>query len=101
MHTTVTAGKSSVALEIHDCEDIIKMVEYSDCMKGFYFIFLSLPFILLFICWASILCRYKSKIGLTPSIGDRRDTDKSKIIEDSLKISNLKSDQDLEAELFF
>ena len=40
-------------------------------------------------------------IGLTPSIGDRRDTDKSKIIEDSLKISNLKSDQDLEAELFF
>ena len=84
------------------------MVEYSDCMKGFYFIFLSLPFILLFICWASILCRYKSKIGLTPSNGDHCDTelcpsvtDKSKIIEDSLKISNLKGDQDLETGLFF
>ena len=77
------------------------MFEYSDWMRGFYGSILSLPFILLFICWASILCRYKSKIGLTPSIGDRRDTDKSKIIEDSLKISNLKGDQDLEAGLFF
>ena len=79
------------------------MVEYSDCMKGFYFIFLSLPFILLFFCWASILCRYKSS-----EIGDLRDTElcpsvtnKSKIIEDSLKNSNLKTDQDLEAEIYF
>ena len=79
------------------------MVEYSDYMKGFYFIFLSLPFIVLFICWVSILCRYKSS-----KIGDFRDTElcppvtnKSKIIEDSLKNSNLKTDQDLEAEIFF
>ena len=78
------------------------MVEYSDCMKAFYFIFLSLPFILLFICWLSILCRYKSKIGdlrdteLCPSV-----TNKSKIIEDSLKNSNLKTDRDLEAEIYF
>ena len=82
------------------------MVEYSDCMKGFYFIFLSLPFILLFFCWASILCRYKpSKIGdlhdteLYPSVSSV--TNKSKIIEDSLKNSNLKADRDLEAEIYF
>ena len=84
------------------------MVEYSDLMRGFYGFILSLPFILLFICWACILCRYKSKFGLTPSIRDHRDTElcpsvtnKSKIIEDSLKISNLKTDRDFEAELFF
>ena len=38
------------------------MMEYPDWIKGFYAFILSLPFILLFICWASILCRYKSKI---------------------------------------
>jgi hypothetical protein len=37
-------------------------MEYSDWIKGFYAFILSLPFILLFICWATILCRYKSKI---------------------------------------
>ena len=34
---------------------------YSDWIKGFYGFILSLPFILLFICCTSILCRYKSK----------------------------------------
>ena len=78
------------------------MVEYSDCMKGFYFIFLSLPFILLFICWASILCRYKSKIeGLHDTELCLSVTKKSKIIEDSLKSSNLKTDRDVEAEIYF
>ena len=37
-------------------------MEYPDWIKGFYAFILSLPFILLFICWATILCRYKSKI---------------------------------------
>ena len=38
------------------------MMEYSDWIKGFYAFILSLPFILLFICWATILCRSKSKM---------------------------------------
>ena len=37
-------------------------MEYSDWIKGFYAFILSLPFILLFICWATILCRSKSKM---------------------------------------
>ena len=48
---------------------------YSDWIKGFYGFILSLPFILLFICCNSIVCRYKSKV-----------------IEDS-KIVNLKTDR--------
>ena len=75
---------------------------YSDWIKGLYWFIFSLPFVLLFICCTSILCRYKSKIGdprdteLCPSV-----TKKSKIIEDSLKNSNLKTDRDLEAEIYF
>ena len=48
---------------------------YSDWIKGFYGFILSLPFVLLFICCTSIVCRYKSKV-----------------IEDS-KIVNLKKDR--------
>ena len=77
------------------------MFEYFDWMRGFYGFILSLPFILLFICWASILCRYKSKIGVTPSNGDHRDTELCPSVTDKSKISNLKGDQDLEAGLFF
>ena len=60
------------------------VVKYSDWIKVFYGFILTLPFIILFICLGTIVCRYKSKI-----------------IEDPKKINLKKKDRDVEAEQFF